>query len=352
MSKRLCLSLLSAPQRTHHEQTCRLLLQRQQIWNTTTALDSDQTGRLARSSCRSFSSTACQRVGINRMAGRPQQKPQQSITLQQKQAMKKMQASGEHLDHVGLLEGTFVPPTGEKLPSLFSDPRGRWKVVRYQFKSWLGIIQSRLTAFWFVKPRLKLEVGKTPRIAKELYEEMYAAFANGNMAAMQGKVAPGLLRSLNDRIAQRTPNTHLQWKLHKYIGSPECVSYKFAMPEVKGPNTTRTGLMQAVVKIKSQQSLLQVKRQRMRDPATKQQVVAEMPIDRNGKEIQNFDREVEEKKNMKTMVEYFVIERLLIKGQLGSWRAWGTTQEADLAKLLKAENEKHKALMGGESPMG
>ncbi|KAF2209472.1 hypothetical protein CERZMDRAFT_91333 [Cercospora zeae-maydis SCOH1-5] len=280
------------------------------------------------------------------MAGGGFVKAQPSMAVKRNQAMKKMQASGEVLDYVGLLQETFVPPRWENLPSIFSDFSGHRKLLWYRWKAWISFRRSQLTAFWMVKPRLKLEVRKTPHIAKQLYEEMYVAFADGNLGSVEAKLSPGFKTRLEQRIAKRAPNTRLQWKLHKYIGRPKCVSYMFAMPDTKGPNTTRTAIMQAVVRIKSQQSLLHVRKQRVKDPATGKFVVVEVPVDRDGKEIRDFNVEAEEKKNTKTMVEYFVIERTLINGQVGSWRAWGTTQEADLAELRKAEIRKEKALMG------
>ena len=290
------------------------------------------------------------------MAGRGAQKAQPSMTLAQKTAMKRMTASGEVLDYIGIIQDTFVPPTGANLPSIFSDWRGRRKLLKYKFKSWITLIQSRFMAFWLVKPRLKLETHKAGKIAKGLYEGMYTAFAEGEAAlgAMEGagKLSPGLLSSLKGRIAQRAPNTHMRWKLHKYMGSPECVSFKFAMPDMKSPNTERTGIIQAVVRLKSQQSLLSYQRRRVKDPASGKMVIAEIPVDRDGKEIVDFDEEVEQRKNMKTMVEYFVIERTLIKGVLGEWRAWGTTEETTLAKLRNEERAKAKGLLGGgQSPV-
>ncbi|KAI5364527.1 Putative inner membrane mitoribosome receptor Mba1 [Septoria linicola] len=340
MSKRVCLSLLSAPHRSH-QSTC-LLRQR----TCTAAFITLRDSHVRQTRSRPFSSSQCRAVGVQRMAGRGNQKAQPSMSIQQKQAMKKMTASGEVLDYIGLLQDTFVPPTGAKMPSLFSDFSGRRKIAWYQFKNYLVLTQSRFMAFWFVKPRLKLQVWKTPQIAKGLYESMYQAFAEGNIGPIEDKLSPGLRGSLKSRIAQRQPNTFLKWKLHKYIGPPERVSFKFAMPDLKSPNTQRTGIIQAVIRIKSQQSLLHMRRQRMKDPATRSTVVAEVPIDRDGKEIVDFDEEVEERKNMKTMTEYFVIERTMIKGVLGQWRAWGTTEETDLGTLRKTEREKTKALLG------
>lgn len=334
MPKRLCNSLISTPSRL-------LLL-----------LLHDHPSP----SARPFSTSSRNAVGVRRMAGRGSPKAQPSMSLAQKAAMKRMTSSGQALDYIGIIQDTFVPPTGQNRPSIFSDWRGRRKLLKYHVKSWITLMQSRFMAFWLVKPRLKLETHKAAHVAKGLYEGMYHAFAEGEAALgpMQaaGKLSPGLLSSLKGRIAQRPPNTHMRWKLHKYVGTPQCVSFKFAMPDMKSPNTERMGIIQAVVRIKSQQSLLSYQRRRARDPADGKMVIAEVPVDRDGKEIVPFDEQVEEGKNMKTMVEYFVIERTLIKGVLGEWRAWGTTEETTLAQIKKAERAKAKALFGGgQSPV-
>ncbi|KAM3421130.1 hypothetical protein BST61_g1543 [Cercospora zeina] len=177
-------------------------------------------------------------------------------------------------------------------------------------------MRAQLMAFWMVKPRLKLEVRKTPRIAKELYEDMYAAFANGNLGTIEAKLSPGFKTRLEERIAQRASNTHLQWKLHK--------SEYF-----EDGNHAGCGEDQVAAEFDA----------------------CEKTEDEGSIDWEDFNAEVEEKKNMKTMVEYFVIERTLINGQLGSWRAWGTTHEADLAEIRKAERKQKKSLMGGEATM-
>lgn len=261
-----------------------------------------------------------------------------------------MAASGEILDYVGVKD-IFVPPTGRNLPSLFSNWRGRRTILYYQYRSWVEFLQSRFLAFWLVKPRLKLQRAQTPAIAQTLYKDMYTALAGGEveLGKIEGRINPLLKFSLRARIAQRAPNTFMQWKLHRYMAPRECVYFKFGLFDMEGPSTKRTGIMQAVVRIKSQQSLLTFQRRRIKDPANPRgpMVEAEVPVDRDGEVIVDFDQEAEERQSLKTVEEYFVIERTLINGVLGQWRAWGTIQETTLEKIRKMEKEKEKALHGG-----
>ncbi|KAF7187751.1 hypothetical protein HII31_11090 [Pseudocercospora fuligena] len=348
MSKRICISLLSTPIRSGASSYTR-----QCHFATTVARGSTNSTILrintSPSSKRTFTTSPRWHMNPNRMAGKGRQKPQKSMSLQQKQQMEKMQASGEMLNYIGIIEGTFIPPTGSKLPSIFSDTRNRWKIEKYRLYSFMKYMQSKFMAFWFVKPALKLERRKTPKIAKEIYEEMYKAFAAGNVTSgnIEGKLMPGFLKSLQSRINQRRQGEILQWKLHKYLERPRCVAYMFAMPDVKGSNEKRTGIMQAIVRIRSQQSLMHVKRMRVLDPhGSKQFVVADVPVDRDGQAIPEEKIEEEERKNRKDMTEYLVLQRLIRQGEVGEWQAWGTTTETGLEEIRKQEAATQKRLLG------
>lgn len=71
------------------------------------------------------------------------------------------------------------------------------------------------------------------------------------------------------------------------------------------------GVRQVVVRIKSSQSLVQIKR----DPQTKE--AATVPGSDNEKIVD----------------EYLVIQRRIWKRREEQWRIWGTTQEVDVNKL-------------------
>ncbi|EME86791.1 uncharacterized protein MYCFIDRAFT_77390 [Pseudocercospora fijiensis CIRAD86] len=253
------------------------------------------------------------------------------------------------LNYMGLIEGTFVPPTGHKLPSLFTQTRDRLQIEKSRFMNFVKYCQSHFMAFWFVKPRLQLQRSKTPKIAQEIYEAMYKALAAGDLnndAGLEHTLAPGFAKSLQSRIHQRAHGELLEWKLHKYLERPRCVAYVFALPDVKGSNEKRTGIMQAVVRISSQQSLMRLKRMRVLDPATQQYVVADVPVDRNGQAIPEEKIQEEEMKNRKDVTEYLVLQRLLRQGEVGEWQAWGTTTETGLQEIRKQKEVKQKRLLG------
>ncbi|KXT17698.1 hypothetical protein AC579_9011 [Pseudocercospora musae] len=353
MSKRNCISLLSTPKRFSASscmRQCRSAAAAATALGSTTSSSSSTILRINMpSSKRPFSTSPRWRMNPNRMAGKGRQAPRKSISIQQKQQMEKLQASGEVLNYIGVIEGTFIPPTGDKLPSIFSNTRDRWKIEIYRLYSFMKYVQSRFMAFWFVKPALKLQRRKTPKIAQEIYEEMYRAFAAGNVTSgnIEGKLSPGFLKSLQSRINQRRPGDILQWKLHKYLERPRCVAYMFALPDVKGSNEKRSGIMQAIVRIRSQQSLVHVKRMKVLDPhGSKQLVVADVPVDRDGQAIPEEKIEEEERKNRKDITEYFVLHRLLRQGEVGEWQAWGTTTETGVEEIRKQEAATQKRLLG------
>ncbi|KXT00997.1 hypothetical protein AC578_4448 [Pseudocercospora eumusae] len=354
MSERICVSLLSSPIRSSASSFMRQCRSSgAAAATTTTGLGSTNTSTILRistpSSKRPFSTSPRWRLNPNRMSGKARQRPQKSMSIQQKELTEKFQASGESLNYIGVIEGTFIPPTGNKLPSILSNTRDRWKIEKYRLRSFLNYMLARFMAFWYVKPALKLERGKTPKIAQEIYEEMYKAFAAGNVTSpnVEGKLVPGFVKSLQTRINQRRQGETLQWKLHEYLERPRCVSYVFAMPNVKGSNDQRTGIMQAIVRIRSRQSLVHLKRMRVLDPHGSQQfVVADVPVDRDGQAIPEEKIEEEERKNAKDMTEYLVLQRRLRQGEVGEWQAWGMTTETGLEEIRKQEAATEKRLLG------
>lgn len=184
-----------------------------------------------------------------------------------------------------------------------------------------------------VTPYPKQEKGKIPGIAKELYEDMYNHFAAGTVQHIETKLAPGLLGSLRNRLANRAPNTALLWSLHKYYGKPEMVSYKFTVfPD--GNKRSKFGIAQAVVKIKSKQSLQHVQRMRKKD-----RYVQDVVVDEAGNPVPADKLEEHKEKCAKVTTEYLVVQRLMKKSRFGPWHIWGTTEESSVAKMKKNEKE-------------
>ena len=205
---------------------------------------------------------------------------------------------------------------------------------------------SRIFAFklFTLKPRPKLHLHSLTTIAKELHKEMLANFATGDLSSIDKKLCSGLLTSLHARIAQRPPNTSYLWKLHHHITPPRLMSYRGIVfqDSMELPREERHGVVQAVVRIHSLQSLWPVRRVPVREGG--KTVLKDVIVTPEGREVP-VERVMESslQMNRKETVEYLVIQRMYKRAQPGEWMVWGTAEEMSLDKL---EGMRKKAGMG------
>lgn len=175
---------------------------------------------------------------------------------------------------------------------------------------------------------------------------MYTHFASGNLAPIEGQLCEGMLGSLRMRVSQRPINTGLRWTLHKYLSRPKLMSYKPAIaPGVKGETSSeRNGVVQAVVRIHSLQSLQHVKRVGSRDAQNKM-VVREVLVDAQGRELEPLEEGVVPR-DAKELLEFFVVQKSLRRGKEGPWMVWGTTEETTMDKIRREDKMHAKAAKG------
>jgi len=187
----------------------------------------------------------------------------------------------------------------------------------YKNMGWMRWLGS-----WFVD-LYDLERSKLVPNAKQLYEEMYTRFANGSIDAMRPRLCDTIYVSLASRIQARAPNTNLEWKLHRYVGTPWLCSYRVgALSDKPVPSDQNNTIQQAVVRIRSMQSLKRSKRIRGKGGAPTTELVEEG----SGEE--------------KLVIEYLVIQKMLRKGKPGPWMIWGTTEETTMEKLEAVQKKK------------
>lgn len=250
------------------------------------------------------------------------------------------------LEQFGPLPGTFVPPTGTKLPSWTKDRKERLAIELTRLRNYIKLIQSKWVAYFMVKPRMKLEYFSVPRIAKQLYSDMYTAFANGNVDSVQTKLHPGLRASLQARISQRQPNIFLAWTLHNYLSAPKCVAYQFALADRKSPKTERTGIAQAIVRMHSRQSLQKMSNRKVTNRATGRTQTETIPIDSHGNYIYDpMKQEQELARNTKDTVEYIVIQKFYVGGKEGPWHIWGTVEETNSLEQYRKDTAAFEKLV-------
>lgn len=168
-----------------------------------------------------------------------------------------------------------------------------------------------------------LERSKIVPNAEKLYAEMYTCFAKGNIDAMRPRLCDNIYGLLASRIQTRAPNTRFEWKVHRYVGKPWLCSYRVGVmdPNPK-PSNENNVLQQAVVRIRSMQSLKKFKRTRAKGSTNAEEVL----------EAGSGDE--------KLVIEYLVIQKMLRKGKPGPWKVWGTTDETTMEKIEAAEKKK------------
>ena len=108
------------------------------------------------------------------------------------------------------------------------------------------------------------------------------------------------------------------------------------------PREERHGVVQAVVRIHSLQSLWPVRRVPVREGG--KTVLKDVIVTPEGREVP-VERVMESslQMNRKETVEYLVIQRMYKRAQPGEWMVWGTAEEMSLDKL---EGMRKKAGMG------
>lgn len=194
-------------------------------------------------------------------------------------------------------------PSGPRKPSLFRTPKLRMRLEWYRLKKKWRAFMGCIVYKYLIKSRPwpKLRRRTIPPEARKLYEKMYTAFASGDVGTLKKVCEEGLLASFRTRINARPSKESLQWTLHKYVSSPRIVSTNVVKLEIE-----KSALCQVVVKIKSVQSL-------ERTPA---------------------DGLASDMTQEKKMVEYVVLQRMMLKGKEGDWKIWGTIEESKVEDVL------------------
>ena len=123
------------------------------------------------------------------------------------------------------------------------------------------------------------------------------------METLEKICADGLLETFRRRIEQRSPKEQLRWTIHRYLSSPRVVSHKAA----SFPEVSNSGLRQAVVRIRSRQSLER--------------------YNESGDLIPGTDQTQDKK-------EYIVVQRKRWDGRDEDWMIWGTLGESDWKKAI------------------
>ncbi|KAL2353825.1 hypothetical protein BJ546DRAFT_113837 [Cryomyces antarcticus] len=256
---------------------------------------------------------------------------QQKLASVQTQ-MKEMQAKGKGQagrlpNDIGLLPLTFITPTGHNRPSLFSDPKGLWKMESTRLKTRVRDFVSVLGFKFFMNGRFKrpwmnLELRRLPSIATAMQRQMYTAFADGDIETLRRICADGLLASFRARLENRPVSQRFRWTFHNHTSRPRVISHKAViLPASLGGG--KAAVRQVVVRIKSRQSLVRIQKVRQKDGS----MVEKLAGPEEPKEV----------------TENVLIQKQLWNGKEGPWIVWGTVEETT-SERWQTELEKAQAL--------
>ncbi|KAI6247263.1 hypothetical protein HI914_04264 [Erysiphe necator] len=214
---------------------------------------------------------------------------------------------------IGLLEKTFITPTGLNRPSIFKSPSAVLAIERIRllsrFRDFLSLLLCKFTSpkvkgFW--NRSFNLNRSSLVPTAIALHRQMYTAFAEADDITLRNICLDGINDNFRNRIAHRPREEKVTWELLKYSKTPKLISNRAAKTPINGMI-----LRQAVVRICSKQKLTRYTK--IRGTTKFEQIKG------SGKE--------------KDVVEYIVIQRVYEQWKPQNWMIWGTAQETSLEDL-------------------
>ncbi|CAO2657659.1 Nn.00g037850.m01.CDS01 [Neocucurbitaria sp. VM-36] len=264
---------------------------------------------------------------------------------------KTQQESSMMADDIGLLQNTIIRAPFKDLPSLTS---GRfwgyfWTLLKakgtgfYSRSYYRRCMQKMGWSKW-----LPVDVGKNAQLktkAQKLYEQIYANFAKGDASTLKQVCLPPLVKKFEDRIAARGP-LNINWKLLKWR-SARVVSHR-ASP--LGEDNPDTAYRQVVVRLESVQALSITEsyqtptsvpsRRGNKGPSG----LAWIPEEAKAKSVRavqqeegGFGGQFVDNGKQKTVVEYLVLQKRVIKGKEEEWKVWGFADESTPQKIEEDE---------------
>ncbi|ODM18417.1 hypothetical protein SI65_06288 [Aspergillus cristatus] len=293
--------------------------------------------------CRSFSRSS---IAERAMRGMPQTMSVKQPAQPSMKTRGKEMSKSEMPQDLGLLPGTFVRPLWRDMPSIFQLPRERmqleWLWIKQAFQNFLGILAY---SKWLNKG-LPLRLRERRQVACELYERMYTAYAEGDVATLRKICCTGLANSLTSRITNRPKDERVTWTLNKYNRTPATFLTGvrvLADRATQIPEIPKSGVRQVVLRITSRQSTGKVKL-----PTNKRGVVDETAV----------EAQDAAPAKQRDCTEYIVLQKLMWFGEEQEWRIWGHATPTTVEDLespffapglsLSDRMEAMKAMMEGK----
>ncbi|KAI9848529.1 MAG: hypothetical protein M1837_007198 [Sclerophora amabilis] len=202
----------------------------------------------------------------------------------------------------GLLDDTFIMPTGSRLPSVWRDPVERalleFDRMRYHVYNFVSLLIYRFSPPRGQRPSLGLR--QTAPTAAVLHKRLYTAFADYDPPFFRPVVTNALYHAFRSRLFYRPRGQTCRWTLHNYTRRVKCVSDRAARLPVQG-----AAIRQAVVRIWAKQSLER--------------------WDEKGKLVPGSDQ-------VKEIKEWVVLQRRVVGGKESPWVIWGMIGEEQIGE--------------------
>ncbi|KAJ5124745.1 uncharacterized protein N7515_008570 [Penicillium bovifimosum] len=265
------------------------------------------------SHCRTFAQTSQQLAGARAMNFRPPSQAQPSFKTKTK-GMK----PNEFPNDIGLMPGTFIRPLWRDMPSIFLAPRDRWHMEWTWLKSWFGNYASVL-AYCIKDAKLPLGFLKRRKAAAEYQQNMYKAFAEGDIARIRAICCDGIANKLIKEIERRPKDEKVTWKRLKLLRKPSTNFTGIRVISDRAstiPDIPKSGVRQIVVRITSRQSTTTTKIQKAGAQVEESVVLAKE----------------------QDCVEHVMLQHLRWNNQDKGWRIWGTVTPT---MLEDAKNDPH-----------
>ncbi|KAI4653863.1 hypothetical protein J4E93_001631 [Alternaria ventricosa] len=290
-------------------------------------------------------------------AARSQISPSPSVNFEQAQTNTDAMA-----EDIGLLQNTIVRApfldVYKQSPGLAGVLRYYWEIVKHKATGLYSryyyrdcIQKSGWTKYLPVEPFNNTQYKV---LAKRYYQHIYRSFASGNITPLKQVCLPPLVKKLKQRIAARGQMT-LEWNLHEFK-SARVMSHR-ASP--LGEQTPDTAYRQVVVRLVSVQSVerstptlpkfskssiraaarlpwvpdaARQRAEKARQQRQKSEHVGEME-----KPVAKSDEPFIDNGVKKTVVEYLVLQKRVIKGTEEDWKVWGFTEASTPSVLAREE---------------
>ncbi|KAL1796951.1 hypothetical protein ACET3X_005491 [Alternaria dauci] len=201
-------------------------------------------------------------------------------------------------------------------------------------------------------------------LAQKHYKQIQECFAKGNIAPLEQICLPPLVKKLKQRINARGSKLKMSWRLHK-VKSTRVVSHRAAPLGDEQPDSA---YRQVVVRIESVQSLKRSgssssssssKPAKSSSAKSSYAIPARLPwvpdavrqrVEKARQRIQKLEDEGENENQVvkssdkypdngvpKTVVEYIVLQKRVVRGTEEDWKVWGFAEESTPSVIEKDE---------------